>query len=474
MNNIELLMRNRRHSSIEKKLEIWKLIKDSYAGGSEYIDGDYLIQYPRENSQQYDARKKRAVFFNHTAPLVDLISGFILGNNVTREYPERISHFINNASKGQSYDSFMQRIITNGLLYTCGVLVDCDKFDKDEIKTKAQRESLKLGPYGVIYFGWEIRDFETDNNNEIEWVLLDNSYVDKENPFKEPENVRLYRLWTKEYYQDFEYRMVKGLEVCTVSEEVKHNLKTVPFVFVNFRDLDDDYITESIFEDITIIDKSFYNLYSCLDEVLAGGSFKTLFFPITSKKDLPDEVLNSGVGAIPIVTYPAGSSSPTYQGAGIGETTGFIESLRFLIKEMFIRLGLDTDNERSGVQSGEAKRLEFKKTESILRNIAEQLENIEKKILNFVCLYESIAAPEINIYYDKNYINNDLSDDLANLYQLMNIPVKSLQVKAIKSIAEKTLGDEIDDEDLDAIDNYINNEFKLPKIEEVEEEVEEE
>ena len=336
-NDIANLIKNRRHGTISKKLDIWKLIKDSYAGGSEYKNGNYLIRYPRENIYQYEARKERAVYFNHVAPLVDLLTGFIIQKPVTRDYPEKINYFIEQASKGKSLDTFMQRIITNGMLYTCGILIDCEKFDAEQVKTQAQRKELNLYPYGVLYYGWEIRDYETDNNNELEWILLDNSYEDKSDPYKQAQQITLYRLWTKKYYQDFEYKLENNKSVINISEPIEHKLGVIPFIFVNFRDIDDDYISEGIFEDISVIDKSFYNLYSCMDELLVSGSFKTLFYPIGSPQDIPAEMISSGVGELPVVTYKGDYSAPNYSGPGIGETTGFIEALKFLIKEMFIR-----------------------------------------------------------------------------------------------------------------------------------------
>lgn len=88
------LIKSRRNPKIENKLDIWKLLSDSYAGGNIYQQGNYLHQYYRENDLAYRARKERCIYFNHVQPLDDILTGLIFSQEVERDYPTQLSYIV--------------------------------------------------------------------------------------------------------------------------------------------------------------------------------------------------------------------------------------------------------------------------------------------------------------------------------------------------------------------------------------------
>ena len=61
-------LKKRRHPDIIDKLEIWTLIYDSYIGGEQYRKGNYLFKHPKEGTNSYNERQKRAVSGSQSTP----------------------------------------------------------------------------------------------------------------------------------------------------------------------------------------------------------------------------------------------------------------------------------------------------------------------------------------------------------------------------------------------------------------------
>lgn len=435
----ENIIETRRHPAIAKKLEIWKLINDSYAGGTQYAAGNHLVKYPREPVIEFNVRKQRALFFNHVQPMADILAGFIYREAIERNVAPELQYMQTKASKRKSIGSFMQNIAIHSLLYTCGVLVDSPAFDSDEVLTLADRKSRGLNPYCVFYYPWQIRDYAVDDNKNLLWILLDNSYWKNDDPKVEAKRVKRYRLWTTGTYQDIIFHDdKKKKESVEIGPEIEYPIGEIPFQFVNWRDINEDYIAETPFEDIALFDKQIYNVHSYLDEMLAAGSFKSLFFPIMSKGDVPETIIKNGIGSLSVVTYNGNASKePSYKGADLGEIDPFLKAMQFYLKEEYQKIGMNEDRDKTFVQSGTAKALEFEKTETILRLGAEQLESTERKIYEFAAKWEGKDNLKIEVKYPVKFNQEDLDIQLNRLYQAHTLEFNSIQEKAVEEIVKK-------------------------------------
>jgi hypothetical protein len=451
------IIETRRHSRIREKLSIWELIADSYVGGQHYVSKNYLFQYPKENSTEYYARKKRAIFSNHTQPLSDIIAGFIYKTPPERKFIPELSYLKDNASRNKNLDAFMLNLSIQSLLYTQGVLVDSPKFDENSVKTLADRENQNLNPYLVRYSPEKIRDYSIDERMELNWILLDNTYIDKADAFQEAVEIKEYRLWTRDFYQDFVF---PSNDEPFEGPAISHGLGEVPFVFVNWRDIDGDYIEESIFEDIAMFDRQIYNILSYLDEMLAAGTFKNLFFPIFAKTDLPDEIMNGGIGSLSVVPYPGESSNPPhFAGAELTEIESFLKAYDLYLREIYAKLGMNEDREKQYVQSGKAKDKEFEKLESILRNGAKNMQNAEKRFFELAAKWEGKPGAKVDITYNQTFITEDLDLLLTRLYQVFGMPYQTAKSEAAKEIIKKVLT-ETDMRTMKKIDKEIEQDAK--------------
>lgn len=445
----ENLIMSRIHPAIMDKLPIWNLISDSYVGGDKYLRRNHLFRYVRETELEYRARLKRSVYFNHVQPLADILSGMLFNDPVQRTAPG-FEYIINKAHKNKSLDAFMMNVSIYSLLYTCGILVDAPD-DAQEYATLADRQNAGKNPYCVFYHPFQICDFNVDDEGCLEWVLLDNSFTDTSDPYSDAQKIYTRRLWTEEFYQDF-YAVGEDEKNRNYScdEPVVHGLGRVPFIFINWKDVNDDYISDSPFEDIALLDRHIYNLLSYLDEMLASGTFKTLFYPLGQGEGLPKELVENGVGNLTVTPFDGSlSQKPFFDGPTLSEINPFIQAMQLYEKQILSKVGLDKDTEKTYAQSGIAKSLEYKKAESLLKLGAIQMENAEKEIFQLCALWEGKQFTG-DIVYSKTFSSDDIDAAAKRLLALFSeMPYQSVKNASAKELVNKLLPELSDQERLE-------------------------
>lgn len=453
------------------KQNIWKQISNSYAGGETYRDAGYLHKFTqREPSGSYDERLKRSIYFNNVQPLADLITGFLYTANVLRsDYKQE--EIIEKASYRQSLDNFMQTVAVNSLMYTCGVLVDSPQFG-DEVQTEADRLAANLNPYCVLYHPWQIRNYYCDDYGVLRWVLLDNSYYDNSDPFKEATCVTRYRLWTSEYFQDFEsisstthinnattgstetIQALTSGENFKAGEQVPHNLGEVPFIFVNWSNRTGEKYEDTIFEDIALFDQSIYNYMSLMDEMLAGGTFKFLFYP----GKVPEDMESQSFSNLAIISWDTQSANkPFFDGPNLTDITPFLSAIEFLLVGILRKLGLNTDAEKNYVQSGSAKFFDFKKTRALLSGGAESMEETEREIFRLSGLWLGIDDSDVKIEYQRDFMGEEAQVEFEKLMQVIALQHGKMSEYAMKRVAELTF-DKLGEKEMKEINDDIEKE----------------
>jgi len=425
------------------------------------MDGNHLFKFSsREGESGYKERKKRAVHLNNVQPLADMITGFLYTEKPTRKNTDAQNYLLESVDgKGKSFDSFMYQIAVNSLMQTTGILVESPQFDPSLIRTEADRKQYNANPYCCRYELWKIRDFYPDTG-PLEWILLDNSYIDSVNPFKKPEEINIYRLWTTEFYQDIrKIKTITGQYEYQIDNEVYHNIGEVPFIFANWRNKDNCRIADTIFEDIAYFDQAIYNAMSLLDEMLASGTFKFLAYP-TSTGDVPEELTN-GFTNYAVIPYNGSAGKPEFIGANMNEIAPFLQVMDFYITAIKRKLGLDSDLNKDYQQSGVAKNFDFKKTRALLISGAQEMEKVEKEIFRFAALWEN-KDTDIEIEYYTDFLGEEMISKLTRLYQLLDMPYQQLKKTVSKKIVELNLDRDIDEDEMETILNDIDGYEPMP------------
>jgi hypothetical protein len=449
----------RRNSELATRESTWQLINDSYVGGVTFLNGGYLIQYPKESTNSFQKRKERAVYFNQVSPVVDMLSGLLFLNNPTREVPKELSYIEKDVTGGgdKKLDEFMRLVASYSLMFTIGILVDSPDYDTETIKTAGDRRKNNINPYALVYLPFKIRDFSINrDDSKLNWVLLDNSYTDNTEPLEVEKEVISYRLWTREYFQDFE----KDSDDAPIKagEQVPHPVGEVPFKFVSWRDDNGDFIAETIFEDIAMISKLIYNNMSYMDEMLASGTFKMLNYPTKDGK-APKELTSGGVGPLSILPYSIDAKQPPdFIGAKLDEVEPFIKAIELYMSEILKKVGLSTDETKEFVKSGVAKKIDFTKMQALLKAGALMMGKTEEWIFNTSSKWEN-ENKEAKIEYTSAFSDEDLTSEVTMLTELLVHPIKKLRVNVLKLIARKLLANNLKKETLDEILEDIEKNF---------------
>jgi hypothetical protein len=454
---------NLRHPVLKEKEINWKMILNSYKGGTEFASAGYLIKYPKESTASFGKRKERAVYFNQMSPVVDMLSGVLFLNKPVRTIPNDLIYLLNSVSgNDKKLNEFMRLLAAYSFMFTCGVLVDSPDFNTKEIITKKDRFDNKINPYAVMYLPFKIRDFNISTiDGGLDWVLLDDSYTEHSDPFVDAKDITKYTLWTRDSYQYFE-RDSKG-SIVNASPVFPHPIGYVPFKFVAWRDDNDDFISESVCEDIAMVCKLIYNNMSYMDEMLASGTFKMLTYP-SKDGNIPPAMESGGVGALSVIPYDISAPQPPgFIGAELSGIDPFIKAIEFYMAEILKKVGLATDETKEFVKSGAAKKIDFQKMRSLLEGGALMMGKIEEWIFRTAARWERKDSPNISIKseYTSSFSDEDLQTEVTMLMQLLVQPIKTLKVNVLNLLVKKLLANDLTPDILKEIYDDIAKNTKI-------------
>ena len=456
-----------RHPELKKKADNWNLIYNSYIGGVAFKEAGYLIQYPKESNHSFKIRKTRAVYFNQVSPIVDMLSGLLFMNKPTRVTPKEQNYLLTDISGDKHIDEFMRIVAAHTFLFTCAILVDAPNYDIATAPTEKDRKEQNLHPYATLYLPFRIRDFNINpSDGELDWIVLDNSYYDHSDPFKNGETVTRYTLWTRTGHQDFERRGLDGIITSVTDKEIPHNIGYVPVRLASWRDDNNDFVSETICEDMAMVSKLIYNNLSYMDEMLAAGTFKMLAYP-SKDGGIPDELKAGGVGNLGIIPYNIESSNPpSFIGASLGDIDPFIKAITFYMTEILKKVGLSTDEQKEFVKSGAAKKIDFQKMRALLISGALMMSKLEEWIFKTAALWEGRPiTSDLKVEYTSAFSDEDLETEVTMLTSLLVLPIKSLQKNATKLIVKKVMGNYLEPDVLEEINKDIDANLNMGTME---------
>lgn len=449
---------NQRHPELKKKDSIWNLIYKSYLGGQEYIEADFLFRNPKESLKSFEKRKERSVYFNQIEPLASLLAGFLFLKPPIRNDVINFNYIIDSANlKGKSLNEFSKIVATYSLLFTCGVLVESPDFDPEQIITKKDRIENKINPYCLFYLPFQIRNFHIDKNGMLKWIILDNSYYENSNYMERGYIKKIYKLWTTEFYQDFEQN---DEGVVLAYEPRYHNLGEVPFKFTNWKDDNSDFIAESVFEDPALISRLIYNKMSEMDEMTASGAIKVLMYP-SEDGEIPPSLIAGGIGAMSAIPYLGSYAAPNFDGAKLDDVEPFLKTIEFYIAEILKKIGLNTDETKEYVKSGIAKKIDFQKVKTLLVSGSIMMQELEKWIFSMIGKWEGKKDIYPDIVYPADYDEQDIQSKVNLLNQVLIYPFEKLRKKATKLLVDTILSDDLNPDELNEIHQEIEQDKKI-------------
>lgn len=462
------VIRDRRHPALLARDLVDRMIDDNYRGSFKFMRGGYLWRYPRESLRSFDARRKRAVPWLHIRDLADVLGGLLYASAVERKFPSELEFMFERTSQSMGLNSFMQTLAIKSSMHTVGLLIDSPEFTSEQVKTKADETALNLNPFAVMYMPWQIRDFEFDDNGQLQWVMVDNSRTISDNPEKARTALREYRLWEPTKITDYVFRFAKGAhgqhghghhgqhgaagseasqkEEIEVSER-ENPTGMIPFRFVNWRDNDEDGLNDGgPFDDAALNDQKIYNFLSYLDETLASVGFKILFYPIKNEDDVPDDILEEGVSGLSVALFRGElSNKPFFEGPSVTDVEPFLKAIQEHIKQIYQRFGMDKDQEKAYVQSGVAKAMEFRKAEALLTRAATNMEETEVWMAKTMARWRGKEV-EATATYTKSFKSDEVDTRLSRLQMAADMQFQEVKKSAVRRIIKLQFPDATEEE----------------------------
>jgi len=432
------LIFERQHPKIKAKEYIYKLILDSYAGTTQFKKGEYLRRGILEWPEEYKKRLCDSTYENFIQPANDTLCGLLYSQEITRVLTGDYQQVADRITKDKGIAEFMMNVVApNSLMISGGVLIDSPKIP-DEYQnrqlSKADQDKLGLYPYAIYYPATLIRDFAEDGS----WILLDDSYCDDSNPMTKSKKIECRTLWTKTEITKYTKTGETWNDVTKIS--TKNLINEIPFIWCNWRDINDDKITESPFEDIAEQNKSIYNIGSIITESAFQSSFSQLIYQgdweATIKKIL--EAANpASLSVIPISMDT--KIPPSYIQRPLANIGILIELEQTRINRIFNKIGLGNSSDKTINMGWQSRKIEFEKCEAILRGWAEGMENVEESIFYYMGKWQTLNGT-YEIEYPDTFQSDSAMERMEALKEILLLPLDDLNRLKVQAELLKMAG----------------------------------
>lgn len=172
------------HPRYKKYQESWVDCRDAFDGqlAVKAAGTRYLPKLSGQTNEEYNAYKKRALFYSITSKTLSALMGMAMDQPPSLEYPEKMKSYFDDGSGVQFWEAFsttVQEILLTGRF---GVLVD--------------RPMDGGAPYPVLYPTESIINWRTSDNGQLTMVVLQETYVEPSgaDPYVVEEKIRYRRL----------------------------------------------------------------------------------------------------------------------------------------------------------------------------------------------------------------------------------------------------------------------------------------
>jgi len=366
------------HPNWKEYLERWKFLIDSYWGGHNWREGEYLASYIFENREQYETRLENTPYDNHVKAVVAIYNSFLF-----RQPPQRdmgsiqndpgLAAFMKDADlDGRSFESVMRDVSTYSSIYGhCWVVLD-----KPQTVAFTRAEELQQGirPYASLYTPENVLDWNYTRAANGSYYLNYLKVYEGQNNGKDV--IREYTLDTiRVYYMDNDEAFL--------DQETPNELGVVPAVCVYSQRSPIKGIGVSDVGDVADMSKAIFNELSELEQLVRISNHPTLVKSASAQA-------SAGAGSIIQVPDDMPDAVKPYllepNGSGI---EGILESVTKKVE------AIDRMAHMGGIRSIESRRLsgvalatEFQLLNARLAEKADNLEHAEEQIWRIYSLWQ--------------------------------------------------------------------------------------
>lgn len=427
----------------------YTFMHDSYFGNGGYYSANYLVKHPRESAENYVNRQRVAYFLNYVKPCINAAV-----NPLFDDPPARTSAlddaywtaFLKNVDgKNTSMDTFMKKAAKQAKIY--GAMFIVVENYKDLPANKAQALAERKYPYLYTVKPQDVKEYALDKYGNLTLIRYDITYTEVVNMSKS--DITESWTWTKEMWQVTR----KG-----GTESGINRAGVVPVVPLLGAAVEDDMGDRlkpfSDFYQIARVNLAIYNACSELRERNRNQAFSVLVYQMSSDDSNPDNYASINIGTNNMLLY-AGNNAPAFITPDNGPSEMLHTELKMLIEEIY-RMA-----DRAGVtgvqsqQSGIAKEWDNKTMMQSLSDFAQNCEETEQQI---AVIFGNYIGKElgVNVQYSRNFGVVDISSELDKITDALSWAVGGKFDTAVKKKAAKMLLSDMDDEEIQAVIDDID------------------
>lgn len=151
------------HPQYDMRAPQWKVMRDTAAGemAVKEAGSEYLPRLGGQDSEQYEAYKMRALFYNATGRTIDGLSGMIFRKPPITVEPEGMASFLEDVTlDGVPFQGFAEMAVEEVITVArAGILVDFPSVEGGTM-TRAEAERMDLRPFWRLYKAEGIIDWK--------------------------------------------------------------------------------------------------------------------------------------------------------------------------------------------------------------------------------------------------------------------------------------------------------------------------
>jgi len=443
------LLATRQHAILNARRDQLAINLLALNGGVPYIEGR-LSRFPSESDVDFLGdqtttppslgRLQRAFLINYSKRISHKINQYVFKADVGRAAIDP-AFAADVTTTGTSINQFMADIST--LLTACRwCWIGIDRPASEGGRSIAEREASGDRIYWQLYNPTEVVDWRFDSRGGIAWLMTERMIYDNADPRAEPLEIKMRYLW--EPGQVTQMRYAKDGETFDAVEILPLSIKEVPFVPCGLISSDPWW-----FDEIERVQRAIMDLLSSRDTQI----FKAVFACLVVSKSFRDQMDIDGIKTPearrkigtgnPLIETPEESGLTRYLNAPSEVFAIIADAKKDLETTLYDIVGLNMSvPESRQVASAEAKAWDHMDPETVLKERATMLEEIETKAVEVsATMGGGVFKPYVPMY-GKKFDITDFAADIAAITSTagFSLPPKSeklVQVALVKSIARR-------------------------------------
>lgn len=392
-----------RHPLYAEYSETWLDCRQAFEGQAavKAAGTRHLPALSGQTQTEYDAYKKRALFYSITSKTLSALVGMALDETPELKYPDKLKPYFEDHSGTQFYETLSTAVQEILLMGRFGILVD--------------RPAGGGAPYMVMYTTESIINWDTNEDGSLQMVVLKETYFERS--ASDP-----YVLDTKIRYRKLE--IVDGQLQITIHttlstlapQSTPTYTESAPATITN-TGVPMDYIPFFVatplglsidpakppMQDIVDINLSHYRTSADLEH---GRHFTGLPTPYVIGADSETKMHIGSTSAWVIPDASAKVGYLEFTGQGLASLEKALAEKQSQLASLSARL---IDNSTRGSEAAETVKLRYLSETSSLRSIVRSAQALLNKVYACIAFMEGLDSTSVNITLNTDFLDGKLS-----------------------------------------------------------------